>query len=73
MIPATTLEGLGYDLFGNADHLLTERDQDVIDAGLYVRVHGDAECPVCRHAYRHHPVVQGALWLVRGCDRLVKL
>lgn len=71
------LEGLGYDSFGNAPHLLNEHDRGVIEEGAYFRASGDMACSVCGQPYRLHPPVQGALWLTRGCERngqlLVKL
>lgn len=68
-----TQTGLGYDDYGNAAHLLTEADKKCLETHDWIRVGGDAECKVCKCAYRIHPAVQGCLWLVRGCDGLVKL
>jgi hypothetical protein len=65
------LEALGYDDMGNNPDLLCERDKAAIDRAL--RVSGDATCLGCGELYRLHPRVQGALWLVRACDGLVKL
>jgi len=64
---------LGYDEFGNNPSLLCEQDQITLEHGNYLRVSGDAECGVCGSPYRIHPAVQGCLWLIRGCDGLVKL
>ena len=70
LMPTTMADGIGYDAAGNCDRLLCEGDRQMIDAGLYPRVGGDAPCPVCGSPYRLHPPVQGALWLTRGCDGL---
>lgn len=71
--PTATLHALGYDEFGNAHHLLTEADRRALNEGLFHRADGDALCRVCGQPYRVHPEVQGALWLKRACDCLVKL
>lgn len=65
--------GLGYDDFDNAPHLLAEADKRVIDQGLWIRASQDAICCVCGEKFKYHPQVQGALWLRRGCEGLVKL
>lgn len=68
----TMQDNFGYDADGNAPHLLAEQDRIALDRGEDRRVSGDALC-VCGTAYRLHPDVQGALWLKRGCEFLVKL
>jgi len=73
LMPSIMQYHLGYDDSGNNSELLAEADRAIIENGGYVRVSGDAPCPKCQCSYRSHPVVQGALWLHRGCDRLVKL
>ncbi len=65
-------DGLGYDAMGNAPHLLAPVDAARLEQGDFTRVDGEALCK-CGAQYRLHPDVQGALWLTRGCDRLVKL
>jgi len=74
MGPMTTAMSVafGYDDHGNSPALLAEADRLVIDAGKFVRVAGEAPCQ-CGSLYRHHPTVQGAIWLHRACDGLVKL
>lgn len=62
----------GYDDFGTSERLLAETDRQAIDAGEYVRVAGESEC-TCGLKHRLHPPVQGALWLIRSCEGLVKL
>lgn len=64
---------LGYDSFGTNPTLVCEADRRAMDAGQMIRVSGDAVCKGCGSPYRLHPPVQGALWLIRGCDGLVKL
>jgi len=64
---------MGYDEAGNCAKLLARVDAEALEAGDFRRVAGEARCPRCGSAYRLHPPVQGALWLTRGCDGLVKL
>lgn len=71
--PHEVLATLHYDSFGNNPDLLTRADKRNIDAGRYLRASGDFECRCCGFPLRHHPRVQGALWLTRGCEGLVKL
>jgi hypothetical protein len=66
------LRRAGYDDMGNAPHLVAEQDRLVLERGGDRRVGGDALCS-CGSEYRLHPLVQGALWLHRSCDGLVKL
>lgn len=70
---STIAENLGYDEFGNAPHLLAECDRVALEEGRFTRVAGEADCQVCGCKYRHHPEVQGATYLRRACDGLVKL
>lgn len=71
---SSTLIGLGYDDLGNAPHLLHPDDKAKLDRGDYLRrTSGECLCPKCEMPYRLHPPVQGALWLNRGCENLVKL
>lgn len=65
-------DAFGYDALGNAEHLLAPLDRERLEEGEYLRVAGEADC-VCGLRYRLHPPVQGALWLRRGCEGLVKL
>lgn len=71
--PEPILASLHYDQFGNNPDLLAPGDQRNIDAGRYTRAGGEAECPHCGMTLRLHPRVQGALWLTRTCEGLVKL
>ena len=72
--PSSTLAGLGYDDLGNAPHLLHPDDKAKLDRGEYNRRGGaNVHCPVCDVPYWMHPPVQGALFIIRGCDQLVKL
>lgn len=57
-----------HDDYGNASHLLSAEDKNLIESGAIRRVGGDAECPVCSRTYYDHDHVLGALWLTRGCD-----
>jgi hypothetical protein len=63
---------LGYDSLGNAPHLLCPNDKIAIESGDYKRVGGEALC-TCGLPYNLHPPVQGALYLTRSCQGLVKL
>ncbi len=64
-------EAFGYDSFGNSELLLAELDKQVIDRGIQ-RAAGMTMCK-CGCTYNRHPAVQGALWLTRTCDGIVKL
>lgn len=66
-------QALGYDENGNNTDLIAAADREAIDNGLYVRLSPDQTCPVCHLPMRSHPAVQGALWLTRACQGLVKL
>ena len=72
-MPTPMSEALGYDSLGNNPTLVSEADRTTIEAGLYVRLSPDQTCPVCQQHMRSHPAVQGALWLTRACQGLVKL
>lgn len=71
--PSTTLKALGYDEYGNCSALLTPYDKARIKKGDVHRVSGDAICAACNNPFKVHPRVQGALWITRGCNMLVKL
>ena len=73
LMPTKMSEALGYDDFGNNIKLRAEVDHLRIERGDIHRVSGESPCPMCDVEYRLHPPVQGALWLHRGCDMLVKL
>lgn len=62
-----------HDDYGNAPHLLSPEDKEIIESGTFRRVGGDAECPICHKPNYKHPQVLGALWLRRGCEGLMKL
>lgn len=62
---------LGYDDFGNADHLLASCDKIALDEGTWIRADQNSICK-CGSLNRHHPQVQGCLWLIRTCEGLVK-
>ncbi len=63
---------LGYDEDGNHPDLLAPADADALENGTWRRADQAVEC-VCGSAFWTHPRVQGALWLVRTCEGLVKL
>ena len=71
--PTEVLESLGYDQFGNNASLLCMSDFESLEEGKYERVSGDSICKKCKLPYMLHPEVQGALWLRRGCNGLVKI
>jgi hypothetical protein len=63
-----------HDEWGNAAHLLAERDRERLDTGDWRRASGDTLCEGCDRTYYDHANVVGALWLHRLCDdTLVKL
>ena len=64
---------LGYDMTGNAPHLLCDKDKVALDHGDFIRYGQDVVCVKCGMVYGTHPPVQGALWLRRTCMGLVKL
>ena len=65
-------EAMGYDMFGNAPHLVAAQDE--IALSNIPRAAGSVICDHCGVAFVHHPVVQGALWATRTCkDGIVKL
>lgn len=66
-------EALGYDEFGNNPRLLHPSDERIISKGEVRRVNGDMLCQKCHMPVRLHPKVQGALWVTRSCEGLVKL
>lgn len=81
MIPIATLYSLGYDDFGNNEALLHPNDKAIIDGeaingryGKYgvPRAGGDSICK-CGATLYQHPKVQGALYLTRTCEGIVKL
>lgn len=71
-MPEGMARGLGYDADGNNQSLLAERDREEIDRGI-PRAAGTATCGKCGLELRLHPPVQGALWLTRTCEGIVKL
>jgi hypothetical protein len=73
IIPTTMLLALGYDDLGNNLNLLCRDDLEAIEAGQYLRASGEMVCRKCGCIYYDHPNVQGALWLRRACEGLVKL
>lgn len=72
MMTTVMQENFGYDPDGNAPHLLAPQDAEALERGDFLRVAGESQCK-CGSLHRHHPPVQGALWLVRSCEGLVKL
>lgn len=64
--------GLGYDEQGNNPDLLAPVDLQALEAGKWRRADQAVICR-CGLPFAIHPRVQGALWLVRTCDGLVKL
>lgn len=66
-------EALGYDENGNADRLLAVDDAVKIEHGFWRRGSGETVCERCGMSFNLHPKVQGALWLTRTCEGLVKL
>lgn len=71
-MPTAMAEALGYDEMGNAPKLLTTDDALAIWEGSWRRASGDVICR-CGANFYSHPRCQGALWLVRTCEGLVKL
>lgn len=75
------LEALGYDDLGNCPALLHPDDKKRIEGELpngryglsgVPRAGGDSPCK-CGFILYHHPQVQGALYLTRTCEGIVKL
>lgn len=71
-MPTFMREALGYDEMGNNPALLTRDDALALREGTWRRAAGETLCR-CGAAYYVHPPCQGALWLVRTCEGLVKL
>lgn len=81
MTSPSVLYSLGYDDMGNNPSLLHPDDKAMIDGdkpnGRYgctgvPRAGGDSVCK-CGYINYMHPPVQGALYLTRTCEGIVKL
>lgn len=72
-IPETMRSFLGYDGNGNSVALLAEADRLFIENVGVPRAGGDVVCEKCGFIYYDHPPVQGALYLTRTCQGIVKL
>ena len=71
-IPKPIRENLGYDAHGDNPDLLLPADRAVIMSGGVRRTGGAVLCR-CGLYYHQHPCVQGALYLLRTCEGIVKL
>lgn len=72
MLTSHMRDAFGYDDYGNAPDLLAPCDKLALDNGDWIRADQNAVCK-CGSINRHHPEVQGCLWLIRTCEGLVKL
>lgn len=66
------MRSLGYDEYGNNETLLSAVDRECLEKNTWFRASGEVLCK-CGVRYYAHPKVQGALWLTRTCQGIVKL
>lgn len=71
MLTERMKNAFGYDEQGNCESLLANVDKERLEKGDWIRTSGESVCS-CGSLNRHHPPVQGCLWLTRTCDGLVK-